>query len=40
MELLSRRNWKRAEAVSYSQVGSRKKEVLWMNFEPDGQMEI
>ncbi len=34
------RGWKRAEAVSYSQVGSKKKEVLWMNFEPDGQMEL
>lgn len=33
------RGWKRAEAVSYSQVGS-KKEMLWMNFEPDGQMEL
>ena len=32
--------WQRAEAVSYSQVGSKKKEVLWMNFEPDGQMEL
>lgn len=40
--LYSRRlqGWKRAEAVSYSQVGSKKKEVLWMNFEPDGQMEL
>ena len=32
--------WQRAEAVSYSQVGTKKKEVLWMNFEPDGQMEL
>lgn len=26
--------------ISYPQVGSKKKEVLWMNFEPDGQMEM
>lgn len=35
-ELYSSRleGWHREEAVSYSQVCSRKKEVLWMNFEP------
>ena len=26
--------WHREETTSYSQVGTRKKEVLWMNFEP------
>lgn len=29
------RGWHREEAVSYSQVASRKKEILWMNFEPE-----
>lgn len=28
--------WERRENVSYSQVCSRKKEVLWMNFKPTG----
>ena len=28
------KNWHREEATSYSQVGSRKREVLWMNFKP------
>jgi len=33
--------WNRYEHVSYSQVGSKKREVLWMNYEPDGiQMNI
>lgn len=31
------KGWHREEAVSYSQVASRKTEVLWMNFEPEGQ---
>jgi DNA adenine methylase len=31
------KGWYREEAVSYSQVASRKTEVLWMNFEPEGQ---
>lgn len=26
--------WERRENISYSQVCSKKKEVLWMNFEP------
>lgn len=26
--------WQRRERTAYSQVGSKKKEVLWMNFEP------
>ncbi len=34
------KGWYREEAVSYSQVCSKKKEVLWMNFEPEGQMSI
>lgn len=29
-------NWERRENICYSQVGSQKKEVLWMNFEPPG----
>lgn len=28
--------WQRRETTSYSQIGSKKKEVLWMNFEPAG----
>lgn len=28
--------WNRYEKVSYSQVGSKKQEVLWMNYEPMG----
>lgn len=32
--------WHREETVCYSQVCSKKKEVLWMNFEPYGQMGI
>jgi DNA adenine methylase len=33
------RSWRREEAVSYSQIASRKTEVLWMNFEPEEQQE-
>ena len=29
------RNWHREERTSYSQVCSKKREVLWMNFEPE-----
>lgn len=29
--------WHREEAVSYSQTASKRKEVLWMNFDPEGQ---
>ena len=29
--------WRREEAVSYSQTATRRTEVLWMNFEPEGQ---
>jgi len=32
--------WHREETICYSQVCSRKKEILWMNFEPAGQMRI
>ena len=34
------KGWHREEAVSYSQIASRKTEVLWMNFEPEGQQEM
>lgn len=30
------KGWHREERTCYSQVASRKREVLWMNFEPDG----
>lgn len=30
----------REETTCYSQVGSRKKEVLWMNFEPEQQLSL
>lgn len=32
--------WHREETTCYSQACSKKKEVLWMNFEPVGQMSI
>ena len=34
------RGWHREEAVSYSQISSRKTEVLWMIFEPEEQMKL
>lgn len=34
------RGWYREETVCYSQVCTKKREVLWMNFEPYGQMRI
>lgn len=34
------RGWHKEKIVCYSQVGSRKTEVLWMNFEPLGQMTL
>lgn len=34
------RDWYREETTCYSQVCSKKKEVLWMNFQPAGQMRI
>ncbi len=32
------KDWHREETISYSQVCSKRKEILWMNFEPSGQM--
>lgn len=32
--------WERRENTSYSQVCSKKKEVLWMNFEPNKQLSL
>ncbi|MCI1999576.1 MAG: DNA adenine methylase [Clostridia bacterium] len=34
------KNWHREETISYSQVCSKKKEILWMNFEPNNQMKL
>lgn len=34
------KGWHREETVSYSQVCSKKREILWMNFEPDKQMRL
>ena len=34
------RGWHREETVSYSQVCSKKREVLWMNFEPAVQIRL
>lgn len=34
------KDWHREETTSYSQVCSKKKEVLWMNFRPDTQMTL
>lgn len=35
------KGWHREETLCYTQSRSRKKEVLWMNFEPQGkQMEL
>ncbi len=34
------RGWHREENISYSQVCSRKKEILWMNFKPNRQMNL
>lgn len=34
------RGWHREQAVSYSQIASRKTEVLWMNFEPEEQIRM
>ena len=32
--------WYREETICYSQVCSKKREVLWMNFEPVKQLEL
>ena len=34
------RGWDKRETISYSQVCSRKKEVLWMNFKPQEQITL
>lgn len=34
------RGWHREENISYSQVCSRKKEILWINFKPNRQMNL
>lgn len=34
------KSWHREENISYSQVCSQKKEILWMNFEPVKQMSL
>lgn len=34
------KGWHRKEHICYSQTCSKKTEILWMNFEPEGQMEI
>ncbi len=33
-------SWHREETICYSQTASRKREVLWMNFEPVKQLEL
>ena len=32
--------WHREETVCYSQVCSKKREILWMNFEPEKQLSL
>lgn len=34
------KDWYREETYCYSQAGSRKKEVLWMNFETEQQLSL
>lgn len=34
------KGWHREENISYSQIGTKKKEILWMNFEPPQQMNL
>lgn len=34
------KGWHREEAASYTQIGSKKKEILWMNFEPPKEEQI
>lgn len=34
------KGWKKEYTVSYSQVDSKKREVLWMNFEPPAQIRL
>lgn len=32
--------WHREETTNYSQVCSKKREILWMNFEPEKQIDL
>lgn len=34
------KDWYRVERVSYTQVAAKKTEVIWMNFEPEEQIEL
>lgn len=34
------KGWNKYEAVAYSQVGSKKKEIIWTNFEPAVQIDL
>lgn len=34
------KDWHKETHINYSQVGSKKQEVLWMNFEPPAQLSI
>ena len=34
------KGWYLEETVSYSQVASRKTEILWINFEPEGRLGL
>lgn len=34
------RGWHREETIAYSQIASQKREILWMNFEPAGQISM
>ena len=34
------RDWHREETICYSQVSSKRREVLWMNFKPERQMSL
>lgn len=34
------KGWHREEKVNYSQAEKKKTEILWMNFEPEGQMRL
>lgn len=34
------KDWHREEAVAYAQTATKRREVLWMNFEPPGQQKL
>lgn len=34
------KGWHKEKAVAYSQVCSKKEEIIWMNFEPKGQLKL